>query len=73
MNEKWKVAVRYWEKGRVAYNAGLTAVAVAWIVLTWPHFRGAVTLEHTLALAFLALMANLCYSAVYLAEIPLLE
>ena len=73
MNEKWKAAMHYWEKGRIAYNAVLVVVAVAWIVFTWPHFRGAVTLEHIMALAFLALMANFCYSAAYLAEIPLME
>ena len=73
MNEKWKEAVRYWEKGRIAYNAVLTAVAVAWVVLTWPHFRPAFTFPAGLAMGVLALLANVCYSAAYVAEIPLMS
>jgi hypothetical protein len=69
--QRVKEAVRYWEPRRLIYNAVLTAMAVIWVVGTWPHFRGAVTLEHALALVVLALLANLCYCAAYLVEIPL--
>lgn len=62
-------AVRYWEPRRLIYNLLLTAVCVAWLVLTWPHFRPALTLTSLLLLSILALFANICYCAAYLAEI----
>lgn len=69
--ETLKRAAKYWEPRRLPYNAVLTGVAVVWVVATWPHFRGAVTAEHMTALAVLALLANVCYCAAYLVEIPM--
>jgi len=66
-----KEAIRYWEPRRLTYNAVLAAVFAGWVVLTWPHFRGAFTMEHLLALLMLALLANLCYCVAYLVELPL--
>ena len=72
-------ALRYWELRRVLYNAILTAAAVLWVVLTWPHFRsvewmGTPTGEThpvLLILTILAFLANVCYCAAYLVDIPL--
>jgi hypothetical protein len=64
-------AIRYWELRRVPYNLLLTAVVVGWIVKTWPHFRVAMTLHSLLLLSILALLANLCYCAAYLVDVPL--
>jgi len=63
--------ILYWELRRIWYNAILGAVVVAWVVLTWPHFRVAMTPHALPYLAVLALLANLCYCAAYLAEVPL--
>jgi uncharacterized damage-inducible protein DinB len=63
-------AIHYWEPRRANYNAVLAVVAVAWVVWTWPHFRGAVTPQHFVALLVLATLANLCYCAAYLVDIP---
>ncbi|MGA8766556.1 MAG: hypothetical protein WB559_06025 [Candidatus Acidiferrales bacterium] len=64
-------AIRYWETRRIAYNLVLTAAVLAWIVLTWPHFRPALNL-HVLPVVFvLAALANFCYCAAYLADIPI--
>jgi hypothetical protein len=64
-------AIRYWETRRIVYNLVLTAAVLAWIVLTWPHFRPAFNL-HALPLLFvLAALANLCYCAAYLADVPM--
>jgi hypothetical protein len=63
-------AARFWEPRRIAYNLILTAV-VAWLILTWPHFRPALTLQSLLLLLVLAAMANVCYSAAYLADVLL--
>lgn len=62
-------AVRFWEPRRLVYNAILTVIVLLWLILTWPHFRSALTLGSLEAFAVLALVANLCYSAAYLADI----
>jgi hypothetical protein len=64
-------AVRYWEPRRLFYNIGLTAITVGWIVVTWPHFREALTMSSLGILTVLALLANVCYSAAYLVDIPM--
>ena len=64
-------AIRYWEPRRIVYNLVLVAVVIAWVVLTWPHFRPAFTLSSLLLLAILALLANVCYCAAYLVDIPM--
>ena len=64
-------AVAYWEPRRVPYNLVLTGVIVAWVLLSWPHFRPAFTLQSLLFLGVSGTMANLCYCAAYLADVPL--
>lgn len=64
-------AVRYWEPRRLGYNALLAAIFLGWVAFTWPHFRGAFTFGNVAALTVLALLANVCYSAAYLVDIPL--
>ena len=66
-----RVAIRYWEPRRIAYNLVLAAVAAAWLVSTWPHFHSALTLQSLLLLLVLAAIANLCYSAAYVPDILL--
>jgi hypothetical protein len=64
-------AIGYWEPRRILYNIILATVFVGWVVLTWPHFREAPILQALLFLVIYAGAANLCYTAVYLVEIPL--
>lgn len=61
-------AARFWEPRRLVYNLVLAAFVVAWIVRTWPHFRQAMTPANLGRLMILALLANVCYCAAYLAE-----
>ena len=63
-------AIRYWELRRLIYNSVLVAVAIAWLIGTWSHFRPALTLQSLFLLSVLAILANLCYSTAYLADIP---
>lgn len=62
-------AARFWEPRRLLYNALLFGVCVIWVVKTWPHFRPAMTLESLGIMTVLALLANVCYCAAYLAEV----
>lgn len=62
-------AGRYWEPRRLIYNATLGLIALGWLVFTWPHFRPALNFRATGGIAVLAVLANICYSAAYLAEL----
>ena len=64
-------AIAYWEPRRIPYNLVLTGVVLAWVLVTWPHFRPAITLQSALFLIISATMANVCYCAAYLADVPL--
>ena len=64
-------AIRLWERARVPYNLVLGTVVLGWLVLTWPHFRSALSLQLLVFLFVLAVLANACYCAAYLADIPL--
>lgn len=69
--EVFRDAVRYWEVRRIWYNLILLGIAVTWVVATWPHFRPAMNMAALLRILVLAALANLCYSAAYLVDIPL--
>src|SRR5215472_7128883 len=64
-------AIRYWEPRRIVYNGVLALVVLGWVVFTWPHFRGAFTPSALLLWFILAVLANACYCAAYLADLPL--
>ena len=72
LRETLAAAARYWEPRRIIYNLVLTAMAGVWVAATWPHFRPALTLSSLLIMTVLALLANLCYTAAYFLDIPLL-
>ncbi len=64
-------AMRFWEPRRLIYNSVLAAVVLVWLVATWPHFRPMLTLQALLLLVVLGLIANVCYCAAYLVDVPL--
>ena len=66
-------SARFWETRRIAYNIILFAVCVIWVVGSWPHFRPALRLINLFRMAVLAVIANVCYSAAYIVDIPLLS
>jgi hypothetical protein len=64
-------AMRFWELRRVLYNFVLLAVVIAWVVGTWPHFRPMIEVHSLLLLVILALLANACYCAAYVVDLPM--
>ncbi|HEY6444493.1 MAG TPA: hypothetical protein VIY66_14250 [Candidatus Acidoferrales bacterium] len=64
-------AIGYWERRRILYNAILATVVVLWFVATWPHFKPALTLQTLLFFFVLSLLANVCYCAAYVADVPM--
>ena len=63
-------AIRYWEPRRIGYNLVLALIVLGWVAFTWPHFRGALAWSSILALFVLAVLANVCYCAAYLVDVP---
>lgn len=63
-------ALRYWERRRIVYNLALALLALGWVVVTWPHFQPAFTLDSLGKLLVLALLANVCYTSAYLVDLP---
>src|ERR1700687_728585 len=63
-------AIGYWERRRIVYNAVLISVVAGWLICTWPHFREALTWSSLGKMLILGVIANLCYSAAYLADVP---
>ncbi|HLZ39664.1 MAG TPA: hypothetical protein VKQ11_01800 [Candidatus Sulfotelmatobacter sp.] len=61
-------AHQFWEPQRIWYNAILVAVALLWVVFTWPHFRPALNLVALGKMLVLALLANVCYCAAYVGD-----
>ena len=64
-------AIRYWEPRRIAYNGFLALIVLGLVVFTWPHFQSAFTAQSILALFVLAVLANVCYCAAYIADVPM--
>ena len=62
-------ALRYWEPRRVIYNVALAAVVVGHIVVASPESRARLSVNVLLGLFFLAVLANVCYSAVYVVDL----
>jgi len=62
-------ALRYWELRRLLYNVLLAAVVGAHFIAAWPTSRSSLTLDGLLALFVLAVLANIAYSTVYIADV----
>ncbi|GAB3785608.1 hypothetical protein [Dyella agri] len=64
-------AIGYWERRRIAYNIALAAVVLGWTASAWAELRGQLDVQHLLMLFVLAVLANVCYCAAYLADVPM--
>lgn len=63
-------AIRYWEPRRFVYNLVLGLVVAGWFGATWPHFRAALAPGPLSKFFVLAVLANICYCAAYLVDVP---
>ncbi|HXL20965.1 MAG TPA: hypothetical protein VOA78_00750 [Candidatus Dormibacteraeota bacterium] len=71
LRETLAAAARFWEPRRILYNLVLTAIVALWVVASWPHFRPALTWSSLPPMTVLALLANVCYTAVYIVDLPM--
>lgn len=63
-------ALRYWEPLRIAYNAVLVLVVLGSVIQAWSRSRPVVSLQGLLFLFVLAVLANVCYTAAYVVDVP---
>jgi hypothetical protein len=62
-------ALKYWEPRRVIYNAVLAAVVLGHVWAGWPQSKDILSFDIFLGLFFLAVLANVCYCAVYVVDL----
>ena len=62
-------AIRYWEPRRLLYNAALAIIVIAQFFAGWPGSRSSLSVDGFLFLIILAVLANLCYCAAYIADL----
>jgi hypothetical protein len=62
-------ALRYWELRRLFYNALLALIVLGHFMMAWPASRTSVTSDAVLGLFVLAVLANVAYSVVYVADV----
>lgn len=71
LREALSDAIRYWELRRIVYNLALAAVVVALAIVSWTQIRGSLSFEVLLGLVVLAVLANVCYCAAYVVDLPM--
>jgi len=62
-------ALRYWEPKRLFYNAIMGVVVIGHIITKWPSIQGVLSFNLLLLFFFLAVLANVCYCAVYAVDL----
>ena len=62
-------ALRYWELRRLSYNLVLAIIVTGHFIAAWPRSRALLTLDSVLGLFLLAVLANVAYSLVYVADV----
>lgn len=61
--------LRYWEPRRLIFNAVLALVVLVHFFAAWPVSRERLSFDLMLGIFFLAVLANICYCAVYLVDL----
>lgn len=62
-------ALRYWEPRRLIFNLVLGLVVAGHFISSWPQSWTDLTFNTTLGFFFLAVLANVCYCAVYIVDL----
>ena len=69
LKESLTDAIRYWELRRIAYNAILALVVIAYFWIGLPASRQSLNADFVLGLFLLVVVANVAYCAAYIADI----
>jgi hypothetical protein len=69
LSEYAAAGLRYWEPRRAIFNLALAAVVGIDFAAGWPRSWTQLTFNTVLGLFFLAVLANVCYCAVYAVDL----
>ncbi|MGH9574299.1 MAG: hypothetical protein ACRD40_12310 [Candidatus Acidiferrales bacterium] len=69
LKESLTDAIRYWELRRLAYNAILALIVIAYFWMALPNSKQGVNADFVLGLFLLVVIANVAYCAEYIADI----
>jgi hypothetical protein len=69
LREYFTDAIRFWEPRRLIYDLVLAGIVIAYFVAQYPASKSALSIDFTLGLFLLAVVANIAYCAAYLADI----
>ena len=62
-------AIRYWEPRRLLYNGVLMLIVLVYFALGYPASKRDLKLDEMLVIFLLAVLANVAYCAVYVADV----
>lgn len=62
-------AIRFWERGRIIYNAALVLVVVLHFVAGYPASKNVLSINLGLGLFLLAVVANILYCSAYVVDL----
>ena len=62
-------ALRYWEQRRFVYNIVLFGIVAVHFLSGWPDSASFLTWDRFFILIILAVLANVCYCAAYIADL----
>ena len=62
-------AIRFWERGRIAYNLVLLAIVASYFMAGLPFSKNQMSFDLALGLFVLAVLANVAYCAAYPVDI----
>jgi hypothetical protein len=62
-------AIRYWEPRRIVYDLVLAAIVLIYFAIGLPLSKQLLNVDFVLFLFLLAVLANVCYCAVYFVDI----
>jgi hypothetical protein len=62
-------AIKFWEPRRILYNLTLTAIVAIYFVIAYPRSRAMISIDFSLSLFLLAVIANVAYCAAYVVDI----
>jgi len=69
LRESLTDAIRFWEPMRLAYNAVLAVIVLIYFWIGYPASKLDFTVDRTLFLFLLAVLANVAYCAAYLVDV----
>jgi len=62
-------AIRFWERGRIAYNLVLAIIVIGYFIVGLPFSKSQISFDFFLGFFILAVLANIAFCAAYPVDI----